>query len=482
MTARVWPRRLPSVRARTALAAVAVAGTALVVAGVLLVHILSSSLTAAVDASARLRVEAVANIVAGGTVPPVLAVPGDDSVVVQVIDPTGRVIASSDNVADEPALVSAGSATPTIRVVTVHAVPVAEQGASRLAFRSVSTPRGTWTVAAAASLGPASHTVATLSVTLAGGIPLLLALVGLTAWLLAGRALAPVEAIRSQVAEISGRALHRRVPEPGGHDEVARLARTMNDMLERLEESQASQRRFVANASHELRSPVASALTQLQVDRAHPETADWDATADGVESELYRVQGLVANLLELARADEGALARDRTAVALDEMLRHEIRRHQAVSRVPIDAGNLPPIEIDANATELRRAVANVMVNAVRHARAGVAVSLSDNGDDIVIAVADDGPGIPAADRERVFGRFIRLDDARSRDAGGAGLGLAIAKEIVESHGGWIAVADAQPGARLELHFWRGGPPPNRWRGQAPSTVGVGRGDGCLQGG
>jgi signal transduction histidine kinase len=112
----------------------------------------------------------------------------------------------------------------------------------------------------------------------------------------------------------------------------------------------------------------------------------------------------------------------------------------------------------------------------------VAVSLSDNGDDIVIAVADDGPGIPAADRERVFGRFIRLDGARARDAGGAGLGLAIAKEIVESHGGWIAVADAQPGARFELHFSRGAPPPNRGRGQAPSTVGVGPGDGCLRGG
>ena len=456
MTARVGMgrRRLPSVRARTALAAVAVAGTALVVAGVLLVHILSASLTAAVDQSARLRVEAVANIVAGGTVPPVLAVPGDDSVVVQVIDTTSRVIASSVNVADEPALVAAPSATPAMRVVTVHNLPVAEQGASRLAFRSVVTPRGTWTVAAAASLGPASHTVATLSLALAAGIPFLLALVGLTAWLLAGRALAPVEAIRSQVAEISSRALHRRVPEPRGQDEVARLARTMNDMLERLEESHVSQRRFVANASHELRSPVASALTQLQVDRAHPETADWEATADGVEAELHRVQGLVANLLQLARADEGALAGERSTVGLDGVLRSEIRRHQAASRVPIDADPLPPIEIQANATELRRAVANVLANASRHARNRVSVSVVGNSDNAVIVISDDGPGIPTADRERVFGRFVRLDDARSRDSGGAGLGLAITKEIVESHGGWVAVADAHPGARFELHFPR----------------------------
>src|SRR6202011_1453698 len=153
-------------------------------------------------------------------------------------------------------------------------------------------------------LEPARHTVAVVTAAVAAGLPVLLALVGLTAWLLAGRALAPVEAIRRQVAEISSRALDRRVPDPGGRDEIARLARTMNDMLERLERSQASQRRFVANASHELRSPLASALTQLQVDQAHPSLADCPSTAAGVQADLERLQRLVADLLALARADE----------------------------------------------------------------------------------------------------------------------------------------------------------------------------------
>jgi HAMP domain-containing protein len=253
MTARTGRRRPRSVRARTALVAVAVVGAALVVAGLVLLRTLSVTLTSGVDASARLRVEAVANIVAGGTVPTVLAVPGDDSVVVQVIDGSGRVLAASDNVADERPFVTIHP-TPTattVRMMTVRGLPVGEQGEFRVTWRSVDTPRGPWTVVAAASLDPARHTVATLGTAVAASVPFLLALVGLTAWLLAGRALAPVEAIRSQVAEISGRALHRRVPDPGGRDEVGRPARTMNDMLQRLEESQAGQRRFVRHAQQQ---------------------------------------------------------------------------------------------------------------------------------------------------------------------------------------------------------------------------------------
>jgi signal transduction histidine kinase len=452
MSVRTGRRRPRSVRARTALVAVAVVGAALVVAGLVLLRTLSVTLTSGVDASARLRVEAVANIVAGGTVPTVLAVPGDDSVVVQVIDGSGRVLAASDNVADERPFVTIHP-TPTattVRMMTVRGLPVGEQGEFRVAWRSVDTPRGPWTVVAAASLDPARHTVATLGTAVAASVPFLLALVGLTAWLLAGRALAPVEAIRSQVAEISGRALHRRVPDPGGRDEIGRLARTMNDMLQRLEESQAGQRRFVANASHELRSPLASALTQLQVDRAHPESADWQQTADGVEAELERVQHLVDDLLGLARADEGALARGRTAVDLDEIVRDEAARQKVTSPVPIDIRGVTPVQLQANADELGRAVTNLIANARRHARSGVSVTLARRNDEALLVVADDGPGVPADQRDRVFGRFVRLDDARPRDTGGSGLGLAITKEIVEAHGGTITIGDNHPGARLEI--------------------------------
>jgi signal transduction histidine kinase len=445
-------RRLPSVRARTALAALSVVGVALVVAGLVLLHVLSASLTSGVDSSLRLRVEAVANLVAGGTVPPVLAVPGDDSVVVQVIDGTGRVVAASDNVADERALVAARPAPAAVRVATARGLPVGEQGMFRVAWRAVATTQGTWTIAAAASLEPARHTVAALGTAVAAGMVLLLALVGLTAWWLAGRALAPVEAIRSQVAEISGRDLYRRVPDPGSRDEVGRLARTMNDMLGRLEESQAGQRRFVANASHELRSPLASALTQLQVDRAHPDFARWPKTAAGIEAELERVQRLVVDLLALARADEDVLARGRAAVDLAELVRGEARRQQVTSPVPIDTRGVPPLRVWANADELRRAIANVIANATRHARTRVSVALAPGADDAVLVISDDGPGVPASQRDRIFGRFVRLDDARSRDTGGSGLGLAITKEIIEAHGGTISIADGQPGARFEIRL------------------------------
>lgn len=452
MTVPAGPRRLPSVRARTALATVAVVGCALIVAGVVLIRVLSASLTSGVDSSARLRVEAVANLVSSGTIPPVLAVPGDDTVVVQILGSSGRVIKASDNVVDEHALITPGTPSVPVRLTTVSGLPVGDQDVYRVAWRTVATPNGTWTVVAAASLAAVKHTVTTLSVAVAAGIPLLLALVGVTAWLLAGRALAPVEAIRSQVAEISSRALDRRVPDPGGRDEVARLARTMNHMLARLEESQAAQRRFVANASHELRSPLTSALTQIQVDRAHPETADWQETAAGVETELERVQRLVVDLLALARSDEGALTRGRTSIDLRDLVREEADRQSITAPVPIDTASLGSVEIHANGDQIRQVVSNLIINGARHARTQVSIEARREGDQAVLTVSDDGPGIPAGQRQRVFWRFVRLDDARSRDTGGAGLGLAISKEIVEAHGGTIAVGDAQPGARFEIRL------------------------------
>jgi signal transduction histidine kinase len=445
-------RLLPSVRVRTVLVAIGVVGTALVLSGYVLLHLLSSSLTTAVDTSARLRAEAVANQLSGGTVPSSLTVPGDDSVLVQVIDSSGKVVAASANVADEPALVPAGSSSGQVRLITLHGLPIGEQGDFKVATRSVVTPKGTWTVLAAASLAQAQHTVSTLGNDVAAGLPVVLALVGLTAWLLAGRALAPVESIRTQVAEISGHALDKRVPDPGGRDEIARLARTMNQMLERLEHSQASQRRFVSNASHELRSPLASALTQLQVDQAHPNLADWPSTAAGVQADLERLQRLVADLLALARADEGALASIRRPVDLDDVIREEARRQRVTSRVPIDSAKVEPVQVQVNEDEMRRAVANLIGNAVRHAHAQVTVSLMARPGGAVLMVEDDGPGIPVRQRDRVFGRFVRLDGARARDTGGTGLGLAIAKEIIEAHGGKIIIGDAHPGARFEVHL------------------------------
>jgi signal transduction histidine kinase len=448
MTRQAGNRRLPSVRIRTTIAAGAVVGAALAVGGLAVVWVLSASLTGAVDASARLRAEAIANLAAGGTLPNSLAVPGDDSILVQVMDSTGRVVAASANIADEAALVRVGPGSNRVRIATVTGLPVGEQGAFRVASRSVATPQGRWTVVAAASLGPARHTLATMIAALSVALPILLVLVGLTVWLLAGRALAPVEAIRSRVADISGRSLDRRVPDPGGRDEIARLAGTMNDMLARLEDSQVRQQRFVADASHELRNPLTSALTELEIDLAHPGTADWPATAVRVRAELERLQRLVADLLGLARVDGGTVAPHREPVDLGEVVRSASSRLRITSPVPIDTSTVNLARILGNPDELGRAVANLIDNAARHARSHVLVTLVARRDVAELVVADDGLGIPIDQRDLIFEPFARLDDSRSRDVGGTGLGLAIVKEIVTAHGGTISVSDNGPGARF----------------------------------
>jgi signal transduction histidine kinase len=452
MTRSHGTRRLHSVRMRTTLGAVVVVGAALAIGGLAVIWVLSVSLTNAVDSSARLRAEAVANLAAGGDLPDLLAVPGDDSVLVQLIDAHGKVVAASPNIAGEPALVHVAPTVGQIRLITVTGLPAGDQGMFRLASRPVVTSAGRWTALAAVSLGPARHTLATMTAALVAGLSALLLVVGVTAWLLAGRALAPVEAIRHRVAEISSRALDRRVPDPGGHDEIARLARTMNDMLARLEESQVRQRRFVANASHELRSPLASALTQLEVDLAHPDQANWPVTASQVVTELGRLQRLVSDLLDLARADGGALDRHVEPVDLDDLVRAEAARQQITSGVLIDTSAVTPARVRGNSRELGRAIANVVDNAVRHARSRVTISLAADRKEIELTIDDDGPGIPIDQRDLVFERFARLDASRNRDDGGTGLGLAIVKEIVAAHRGSITVDDGAPGARFHLHF------------------------------
>jgi signal transduction histidine kinase len=222
----------------------------------------------------------------------------------------------------------------------------------------------------------------------------------------------------------------------------------MNAMLGRLQESAERQRRFVADASHELRSPLARMRAELEVDRAHPGSADPAATSASVLDETVRLQQLVDDLLLLARGDAGALDAVRTAPvdvdAVVERLVADRREHEP----PIDTRGVTPVQLSADEAQLRRAVGNLLDNAVRHARGAVSVTLAERDGDAVLTVADDGPGIPADERERVFERFTRLDDARSAD-GGAGLGLAIARDIAERHGGTLTLED---GSRFVLRL------------------------------
>jgi signal transduction histidine kinase len=283
------------------------------------------------------------------------------------------------------------------------------------------------------------------------GLPVLLALIAIATWIVVGRALAPVEAIRREVDEISAAELHRRVPHPPGTDQIARLAATMNHMLDRLERAQASQRRFISDASHELRSPVASIRQHAEVALTHPERTTIGELAEIVLTEDLRVQRLVEDLLMLARADEHTLQPRRKQVDLDDLVFAEARRLRSTTSLRIDTSAVSAGRVDGDTAGLRRVLRNLGDNAMRHARDRIAFALAEHDGTVVLAIEDDGPGIPEAERARVLERFVRLDDARARDHGGSGLGLAIVDELVRAHGGSVTIATGDlGGARIEV--------------------------------
>jgi heavy metal sensor kinase len=302
------------------------------------------------------------------------------------------------------------------------------------------------------SLEPIDESVATLRWTFTVGAPLMVVIVAWVTWTFVGRALYPVEAMRAQVADITATELYRRVPEPDSRDEIGRLAETMNAMLARLDEAQTRQQQFVADAAHELRSPLANIRAQLEVDLARPEEAEFLETERSVLEEAVRLQRLADDLLLLARGDVGAPMRS-AAVDLDDVVFREVervRREAAVDTIRVSGAQLVGDE-----ELLSRVVRNLLENAARYANERVTVGLhEDRRNGIVeLMVSDDGPGIPEEARDGIFERFVRLDAARGRDAGGAGLGLAIVREIVERHGGTVTVGEAaEGGARFEVRL------------------------------
>ncbi|MEV5251360.1 HAMP domain-containing sensor histidine kinase [Streptomyces werraensis] len=309
----------------------------------------------------------------------------------------------------------------------------------RFAAVEVETPdRGRLTVHAGAPLAAEHSAVGTALTAMLIGFPLLLGVVAGVTWLVTGRALRPVEGIRREMAAITASEdLRRRVPEPATHDEVARLARTTNATLAALETSVERQRRFVADASHELRSPIASLRTQLEVAAAHPELLD----LDGAVEDTVRLQNLAADLLLLARLDAGERPAG-TRVDLAALAREEAAERR---RVTVEA---EPVEVSGSRGQLGRVLANLLDNAERHARERITVTVRREGGEAVVGVADDGEGVAEADRERIFERFVRLDAARSRDDGGAGLGLAIARDVAVRHGGTLTAGAAPAGGAL----------------------------------
>jgi signal transduction histidine kinase len=282
-------------------------------------------------------------------------------------------------------------------------------------------------------------------------VPVVMVAAGILTWMLAGRSLRPVAAITARTREIRSSTLHERVPVPRADDEIAALANEMNTMLDRVQREDERRRQFVSDASHELRSPIATIRAQAEAalldDHQHE-------LAEGVLAEAERMSALVDDLLALARHDE-QLPAPRSIVDLDDIVYSEAARTR---RVPVDVRNVSAGQVRARADELTRVVVHLLDNAARHASSKVEVTLTADEKAVTLTVDDDGVGIPVDERERVFERFVRLDDARDRDAGGAGLGLAVVATVVQASGGSI-VAEGSPlgGARLRATF----PPADR---------------------
>jgi len=279
---------------------------------------------------------------------------------------------------------------------------------------------------------------------LAIGVPVLLVLAGGTVWLVTGRALRPVEQIRAAVTAITSADPSQRVPEPGTDDEIGRLARTMNDMQARLDDAAARQRRFVADASHELRSPLTAIRTGLEVGLSHPDRAPWPEIAGRAVRQSQRLEQLIAGLLVLAKADAHQLAARRQPVDLAALLA-DLAATTPAPGIGIELSVPPGTTTAGNPEDLSRMFRNLLDNAVRYACRRVLITAAARPEGIVVEIADDGPGIPEEERERVFGRFVRLDASREQASGSAGLGLAIAREIATAHGATIVLTEAPGG-------------------------------------
>ncbi|MBT8214232.1 MAG: HAMP domain-containing histidine kinase [Acidimicrobiia bacterium] len=305
------------------------------------------------------------------------------------------------------------------------------------------------TVAVSSPLRLVTDSIDTLTRLLLVLVPMLTATIGVATWIIVSRALQPVHAITAQVERISTESLDQRVPQPSTDDELGHLAATMNRMLARLQAARDTQRQFISDAAHELRSPITATQATLELARRQPDQVDWPRTADVLNQENTRLTALVDDLLLLAQLEETSSPTGAQEVDLDELCLAEAQRPHPH---PIHVQVTNPARINGNLQHLTRAIRNLVDNAAHHATSRVDITISTNHESAVIDVADDGPGIPPEDLERIFDRFTRVDTSRTRPQGGAGLGLAIAHQIADSHHGNLTAKNRSPsdGAQFTL--------------------------------
>ncbi|MEO6879483.1 MAG: HAMP domain-containing sensor histidine kinase, partial [Mycobacteriaceae bacterium] len=394
---------------------------------------------------------------------PALLAPSGGATLVQVVGADGRVLAATPG-STGPGLVDPGQLGSAGTVSTFHPEKISPE--LRVAAETVPATTPPLTAIAAVEQQPITNTLSVVAALLAGGVPVVVLVVAGATYVLVDRSLRPVEQMRRSASAISTADLSDRLPVPQTRDEVARLATTLNAMLDRVEAGHGAQRRFVGDASHELRSPLATLTTALEVGARNPDFLDHELLTDRLLPEAVRMQHLIDDLLLLARADERGLPLRTVDVDLDDILDTEAARLRAAPG-PAVSVHTSPTRVRGDSEQLTRAIRNLVDNAARHARQSVTLHCSTDGDLVQVVVADDGPGIEVEQRHRVLERFVRLDDGRARSAGGSGLGLAIVAEIVAAHGGDVRIgASRDGGAEVTLTLPRT-PPPS---GQPPSSA------------
>jgi len=450
-----------SVRLRITAGALVVAVGAITVAGMIAVRTIEHEMTSQVDTTLRADADFTRRLLTSGNQLPMAEGPTDTYV--QFIDPEGTVVASGTSAHGLSAFAVPGGEPGTITSVN-------EPALGRLRVITIPAPSDArLTVAIARSVENVAAVrdamVELLVAMVVGGSGLFCLMV----WLVVGRSLRPVEQMRQSVDDLDDRDLRSRVPVPGTQDELDRLARTLNNLLERLEDSVEREHRFVADASHDLRTPLAAVRALLETESSDPALAVL-TRADAL-ARLDQLQAVVDQLLTLANADAAA-APPTTAVDLDELVLGQARALARSTHLRVDTSRVSGGQVAGRDTDLIRVIENLASNAVRYAATTISFAVHQFGDTVVLLVDDDGPGIDPADRDRVFERFQTFDDARTHTVSGSGLGLAIVTSIVEAHGGTVSVVDGPGGgACFEVRFPAYQPPsPER-----PTLAGTVRG-------
>lgn len=443
--------------ARLTFAATAAIALALAICAILISVVLARSLANGLRATALQSAREVAVLATEDRLPdPVPVAAG--TATIQVVNAVGRITDASPDADLLVPLLNAPQRAEYGRMWTLDGGPFGLSGPVGV----VAVPVGNGsTVIAAVSEGEVAASQSAVERILLIGTPLLLVVLAGASRLIIGSALRPITALRRGAQAISGTG--RRLPVPAARDEVHRLAVTLNDMLARLQDADDRQRAFVSDAAHELRNPLAAIRAELEVQLQHPEAQGWEETAGEVLTDVLRLSKIADDLLALARLDESSPAVAQEDVDVAALARDVVARQgaalalEAGVTVVADAGLAPAVAVVRGVPgQLAGLVTNLVGNAAHYAAERVCVSVALDGTAVRVVVSDDGPGIPEADRERVFARFTRLDDARSREAGGAGLGLAIARESARAHGGDITLEDNAPGLRAVVRL-PGGP-------------------------